>query len=134
MNTGILTILGIGMPGMGEWTIILLIFLVVVYFIMNSNKNNERSIIDQRTTMVNAGTNMNNQTPPKSWLVESILVTIFCCMPFGIVGIVYASKVESRFSVGDYEGALRASMEAKKWTIIGFVLTLVGGILYFLFF
>src|SRR5574344_900091 len=29
-------------------------------------------------------------TPPKTWLVESILVTILCCLPFGIVGIINA--------------------------------------------
>ena len=34
--------------------------------------------------------------PPKSWLVESILVLLFCCLPFGIVGVVYASKVVCR--------------------------------------
>jgi len=39
--------------------------------------------------------NFNNQKPPKSWLVESILVTLFCCLPFGIAGIVNASRVES---------------------------------------
>jgi len=27
---------------------------------------------------------------PKSWFVESILVTLFCCLPFGVVGVVYA--------------------------------------------
>ena len=32
---------------------------------------------------------------PSTYLVLSILVTIFCCLPFGIVGIVYASKVEN---------------------------------------
>ena len=39
--------------------------------------------------------NLKNQKPPKTWLVESILVTLFCCLPFGIAGIVNASKVES---------------------------------------
>ena len=58
------------------------------------------------------------QKPPKSWLVESILVTIFCCLPFGIVGIVNASRVESRYYAGDIEGAMRASQEAGKWTKI----------------
>ena len=33
-------------------------------------------------------------TPPKNWLVESILVTLFCCLPLGIAGIINASKVE----------------------------------------
>jgi len=70
------------------------------------------------------------QKPPKSWLVESILVTIFCCLPFGIVGIVNASRVESRYYAGDIEGAMRASQEAGKWTKIAFWLGLVVVILY----
>ena len=37
-------------------------------------------------------------TQPKNWLVESILVTIFCCLPFGIAGIVFASQVNSKFA------------------------------------
>lgn len=57
---------------------------------------------------------------PKNWLAESILVTIFCCLPFGIAGIVNASQVSSKFASGDYDGALRASQEAGKWTKIGF--------------
>jgi hypothetical protein len=68
--------------------------------------------------------NLFPSTPPKNWLVESILVTIFCCLPFGIVGIVNASQVNSRFSAGDHEGALRASKEAAKWTKIGFFVAL----------
>lgn len=62
----------------------------------------------------------NYQKPPKSWLVESIMVTLFCCLPFGIAGIVNAAKVESQFYAGDTYGALRASQEAGKWTKIGF--------------
>lgn len=65
------------------------------------------------------------QRPPKTWLVESILVTILCCLPFGIAGIVNASKVESLFYAGDYDGALRASREAGKWTKIGFWIGIV---------
>jgi hypothetical protein len=58
--------------------------------------------------------------PPKNWLAESILVTIFCCLPFGIVGIVNASQVNTKYAAGDYAGAERASKEAGKWTRIGF--------------
>lgn len=57
---------------------------------------------------------------PKNWLVESILATIFCCLPFGIAGIVNAASVNSRYDRGDYEGALRASQQAGKWTKIAF--------------
>lgn len=71
--------------------------------------------------------------PPKTWLVESILVTILCCLPFGIAGIVNASKVESLFHSGDIEGAERASKEAGKWTKIGFFISIAGIVLYLLF-
>ncbi|MDR3285989.1 MAG: CD225/dispanin family protein [Prevotellaceae bacterium] len=64
--------------------------------------------------------NNNNQRPPKTWLVESILATLFCCLPFGIAGIVNASKVESRFYAGDFESAERYSREAKRWTLVSF--------------
>ncbi|MDE5744540.1 MAG: CD225/dispanin family protein, partial [Paramuribaculum sp.] len=57
---------------------------------------------------------------PKTWLAESILVTLFCCLPFGIVGIVKASSVDSLYRAGDYEGAQMASQAAGKWTKIGF--------------
>lgn len=70
------------------------------------------------------------QRPPKSWLVESILATLFCCLPFGIAGIVNAAKVESRFSAGDIEGARRASSEAKKWTIVAAIIGVLGGLIY----
>ena len=75
-------------------------------------------------------TPVEGQAPPKTWLLESILVTLLCCLPFGIVGIVNASKVESRFYAGDYDGAFKASEEAKKWTTIGFWFGIVGGIIY----
>lgn len=70
------------------------------------------------------------QKPPKSWLLESILVTLFCCLPFGIAGIVNASRVESRYYAGDIEGAMRASQEAGKWTKVAFWLGIVGVLLY----
>ncbi len=67
---------------------------------------------------------------PKNWLVESILVTIFCCMPFGIAGIVFASQVSSKWANGDYDGALRSSKDAAKWTKIGFFIGIVVIVLY----
>jgi hypothetical protein len=71
--------------------------------------------------------------PPKNWLVESILVTIFCCLPFGIAGIVFAAQVNSKFAAGDYEGALKSSKDAGKWTKIGFFVGLGLIVLYCLF-
>lgn len=83
-------------------------------------------------------TNTYNQSEvrpmPKNWLVESILVTIFCCWPFGIAGIIAANKVDSLYYMGDYDSSERASRNAKKWTLIGFFITIGLITLYFLFF
>jgi archaellum biogenesis protein FlaJ (TadC family) len=71
-------------------------------------------------------------TPPKNWLVESILVTIFCCLPFGIVGIINAANVNSKWAAGDVEGAEHSAAEAKKWTKIGFIIGIVVIVVYFI--
>ena len=66
-----------------------------------------------------------DQTQPKNYLLESILVTMCCCQPFGIVGIVFASQVNSKYAVGDYLGAQQASNDAKKWVTWDFASGLV---------
>ncbi|MDF3078901.1 MAG: CD225/dispanin family protein [Sphingobacteriaceae bacterium] len=66
---------------------------------------------------------------PKNWLVESILVTIFCCLPLGIVSIVNAAQVNSRYNAGDYAGAQAASKEAGKWVKIAFFVGIALGVI-----
>lgn len=66
---------------------------------------------------------------PKSWLVESILITILCCLPFGIVGIVNATKVNSLYDQGLYDESIRVSKNAKRWTMYG----LIAGVIYLVF-
>jgi hypothetical protein len=88
--------------------------------------------IEKSNSNFNKMENSNNQRPPKTWLVESILVTLFCCLPFGIAGIVNASKVESHHYAGDIEGANRASAHAKKWTMISFWIGIAVGVIYFI--
>lgn len=68
---------------------------------------------------------------PKNWLVESILVTLFCCLPFGIVGIINASSVNTKYDAGDYAGAQQASEQAGKWTKIGFFVGLASVAVWF---
>ena len=58
---------------------------------------------------------------PKSWLVESILITILCCLPFGIAGIVNAARVNSLYDQGLYDESLRVSYNAKKWSKYGLI-------------
>ncbi|MDX8338092.1 CD225/dispanin family protein [Draconibacterium sp. IB214405] len=59
------------------------------------------------------------QSPPPNYLAFAIIVTILCCQIFGIVSIVFAAQVNSKWSAGDYEGAISASKNAKLWAWIG---------------
>lgn len=59
------------------------------------------------------------QAPPPNYLVFAILVTIFCCQILGIVSIVFAAQVNSKWNAGDFEGALNASKNAKLWAWVG---------------
>ncbi|XP_033100447.1 proline rich transmembrane protein 1B-like [Anneissia japonica] len=61
------------------------------------------------------------RTRPNNYLVMAILVTICCCVPFGIVGIVYSVDSSSKFDRGDDAGALSSATSAKNWSIAGLV-------------
>lgn len=58
---------------------------------------------------------------PPTNLVWAIIVTICCCLPAGVVAIVYASKVSTLYRRGLYEEAEKASERAMWWVIGGFV-------------
>ncbi len=86
----------------------------------------------QQTTPTTQQTASRGQCPD-SYLLFAILTTLFCCLPFGIVAIVKAASVSSKYQSGDYEGAVQASNDAKKWCkiaviccLIPLALTLVG--------
>ncbi len=67
-------------------------------------------------------TNPETQHPPQkpdNYLVWAILVTLFCCLPFGVAAIVYSSRVDSEWNAGRYEAAKAAAASAKKWSLIG---------------
>jgi len=82
------------------------------------------------------GTNNPQQTKPNNFLVWAILSTIFCCLPFGIVSIVYAAKVDGLWSANDRPGAMEAARKAKTWFWwsfgIGIALLLLSTIYYFI--
>lgn len=65
-----------------------------------------------------------------NYMVQSVLVTLFCCMPLGIAAIISASKVNDLLTRGDYDGAVQASENAKKMCWLSFVLGLIGSALW----
>lgn len=68
---------------------------------------------------------------PDSLLIWSILCTVLCCLPLGIVAIVYSTKVDSLWAQGAYEEAEQAARTAKTWCIVGAVSGVITGIMAF---
>ncbi len=65
-----------------------------------------------------------------NYLVQAILVTIFCCLPFGIVAIVFAAQVSAKLAAGDYAGAVNYSNNARTWCWVSFWVGFVPTVLY----
>jgi len=72
--------------------------------------------------------NYQQNTPPPNYLVFAILTTFFCCQILGIVSIIYAAQVNSRWNAGDVAGANDASRNAKLWAWIAFGSGLLIGV------
>ena len=68
-------------------------------------------------------------TKVPNYLVQSILVTLCCCLPLGIVSIVYAAQVNGKLQAGDYDGAVTASNNAKKWCTWAFILGIIANVI-----
>lgn len=68
---------------------------------------------------------------PQSYLWLGICTTLLCCLPAGIVSIVYASKVDSMWNNGMYDEAKDNSEKAKTWGIISAVVGFVFGFVFF---
>lgn len=76
----------------------------------------------------------NKPNRPNSYLALAIVSTILCCLPLGIVSIVYATKVNSLYADGKYDEAQSASKNAKTWGLVSVGIALFGWIIYILIF
>ena len=68
-----------------------------------------------------------------NYLIFAILCTAFCCLPFGIVAIVYSSQVNGLVAAGNIDAARDAAKKAKIWCWASFGSTAAVFLLYFLF-
>lgn len=66
-------------------------------------------------------------------LVGAILVTVCCCMPLGVVSILYAAKVNGLLAAGKLRDAQDASKNASIWMWVAFGLGIVSNIICIIF-
>lgn len=71
-----------------------------------------------------------------NYLIPAILSTVFCCLPLGVVSIIFATQVNSKIAAGDIAGATEASGKAKMFMFLavglGVLSIIVGVVAWFL--
>jgi hypothetical protein len=55
--------------------------------------------------------------PIDTWLWQSIVATILCCQPLGIVAIVMSAQAGSARDAGNWELARKRAGQARTWTL-----------------
>ncbi|XP_076857391.1 proline rich transmembrane protein 1B [Brachyhypopomus gauderio] len=72
-------------------------------------------------------------TLPKDYLVESLLVTVFCCLLSGLVALMYSFETRAALARGDIREGERASQKARllvMFSLMFGVVVFVGWIVY----
>lgn len=98
-------------------------------------------IPDTATRCPNCGSPLNNvvaasqagfqsQVCPETHLIKAIVLTVLCCLPFGIPAIVNAAGVENAFHSGNYALAVEKSQKAAKWCNTAMVVGIIYWVLY----
>jgi hypothetical protein len=78
--------------------------------------------------------------PPSSGTPASVpnylvlaIISLFCCLPLGIVAVIFAAQVNGKVAAGDIAGATDAAKKAKLFSFISIGLGLAVIICYVLF-
>ena len=86
---------------------------------INFNMENQEQVQEQVPMM-----------KPNSNMALAIFTTICCCLPLGIVAIIKANSVESLYMAKQYTAAIMAANDAKKWSYIGILISLIVWFIY----
>ena len=72
-----------------------------------------------------------SETVP-NYLVPAI-ISLFCCMPLGVVAVIFAAQVNGKVATGDIAGAMDSSKKAKMFSFIALGLGVLVIVCYVLF-
>ena len=100
------------------------------------NQNYEQQ--NQNYTQQNQGYYQQNNfngmpQKPVNWvpyLILSIISTLCCCLPFGVVGIVFSAKINSAMLAGNLEEAQNNAKMARIWIIVSYAIGLLTWLIY----
>ena len=100
------------------------------------NQNYEQQ--NQNYTQQNQGYYQQNNfngmpQKPVNWvpyLILSIISTLCCCLPFGVVGIVFSAKINSAMMAGNLEEAQNNAKMARIWIIVSFAIGILTWLIY----
>ena len=67
-----------------------------------------------------------------NYLIPAIISAI-CCLPLGIVAIIFAAQVNGKVAAGDIAAAMNASKKAKMFSYISIGLGIALWVCYFIF-
>lgn len=70
---------------------------------------------------------------PNNWLIWSILVTLFCCLPGGIAAVLYASRVDNLWHAGRHEEAVKSAHIARTLCLVSIAVGVLFFIMVFIF-
>ena len=100
----------------------------------NQNYNQQNQNYTQQNQGYYQQNNFNGMPQkPVNWvpyLILSIISTLCCCLPFGVVGIVFSAKINSAMLAGNLEEAQNNAKMAKIWIIVSFAIGLLTWLIY----
>jgi hypothetical protein len=84
---------------------------------------------DNASACAQCGKSIPHFAPPEAvpnYLVQSILVTLCCCLPLGVVAVIYSAQVNTKLAAGDVAGARASAARARTWAIVALITGIVS--------